>query len=269
MKRFLTIFLSLIISLSSLMLISCKNSTGDTSNDNNRYPEFMLDQILLMAEFNYEEFSGINFTDSPPIYIRENLNMVYDRLIIGVSNWNIYQNMDKYECLYQSGSVFDRFVEIYDEQIKDKIDGNGFYFINTGSEFVPYAPWLPRVINIFICADNEIDNTYVNSIIGQTIDDVSYPLPEDAPWSYKMQPFLQYGYSRLRISACFAPVDSNVTSNDFNFEYCKIFNNNRWEYYVNIYVGEVCIGTCQIVDNTYTIPKEWYEWYFTTYLYRA
>ena len=256
MKRFLTLFLSLILSISALSFFGCKNN-----KDSNTDSKFIKELQLQLEVLQYESTSGIYFTDKTPMYINDK-KWINDNFFTGVSNTSYLMELEKLDGK-DDISVFERFVEIYDTQIKDKLDGKGFYFINTGSSYTYFRPGERYRILLFracMMEDACIDPSIWQNIVYISAD---LPYPKDTVWADKVV------CDKLSLSIHWWPVENTLISKDLQFEYCKIFNNNSWEYYVNIYIEEVCIGTCKIRDNTYSLPKEWYEWYFTTYLYRA
>ena len=264
MKRFLTLLLSLIISLSSLMLINCKDTSDDGANTN-----FARLQLELIQ---YESVSGIRFTDNAPMYTTE---ICWDGkdVYLGASNSTsgALDGIDRIDGK-DDISVFERFIEIYDEKIKDKIDDKGFYFINTGNTYIGYAPFNRFHRELYFTAKRGVDDKYHNPTIFQHISFEEVPYPQDAYWANKLEKYHRSD-KWFNLSIYFVPVDSSTISKELNLEFSKCLTEYNgqygWDYYINFYVNDICIGTCKFYDRSKSIPKEWYEWYFTTYLYRA
>ncbi|MBO5286478.1 MAG: hypothetical protein J6B16_06240 [Clostridia bacterium] len=232
MKRFLTLFLSLILSLSSLMLISCKES------------------------------NNIVFTATKPEYT--NLTIFENEK----TNYLSVSNASREEGVYppDGTSCFNFFKQKYEHNIKNKIDG-GFYFLDPGDGNVGFYPdLLYKTFDFY--ADDYIDAKYLNPILSQAVYIDNLPFV-----TYQNHSSSNNGDARLILQFFYTVLPNEITSKDFTLE----FGNNYTDYnpaynYINIYVGDYCLGTCfyRICDcGCVELNSGWFEQYFESYMYRA
>ncbi len=64
-----------------------------------------------------------------------------------------------------------------------------------------------------------------------------------------------------------APVTEQVSGNHYLLEFGESRkpydpNTERFYKYINIYVGDICVGTCYYRENNHPVTAEWFENYF-------
>lgn len=87
------------------------------------------------------------------------------------------------------------------------------------------------------------------------LGDGGYQDPDDdgaVPWSIELKTF-------------FVPIVDQIETNTIHLEFGNDSGDKYFPYYINIYIGNVCVGTSYYRVNTY-ISQRWFQSYYRSYL---
>ena len=177
------------------------------------------------------------------------------------------QNMDCYKEIekdenHTSKTKYECFEEYYNGEFR-QICEDKFYYINLTRVEPEQQKWFSIIgdfIMIMVEKDSETQTSLVNPVIYQNFEVYDYYVGDSrdngsiAPWT-------------LDFNAYMLPVQGELPIEEMTLKFGK--NNDRThiprDYYINIYLGETCIGTCYF-DTNVSISYEWFEDFFTRHL---
>ena len=186
MKKLLTIFLSIILSISSLTLISCKkdDNYNELLNKIEEQQSIIKDLQAQIQDMQYTINTGIRFTATAPAYFYadkfNNLQSIYFATNSDTSGDISYYQLDPYDV----------FVEEYQNNLKQRLD-KGFYIMDAGNDEYIFYP------NLFYRSYQLLAKEDVNGKLVEPLIYISYQL-EDIPLTENttIKPLLPNGQSR-------------------------------------------------------------------------
>lgn len=147
-----------------------------------------------------------------------------------------------------------KFYKDFSKYYVDNLKGSGMYLLSRDNEIPPLNPYHAGDFGFY--RENESNDL----IIQESFDYYDKELgskPNGGKDGVKA------------ISVCFDVFIKSIKKIEIGeivLEFGKLENKfYSYEKFINIYFGEECFATCYY-DNHVTIPREWYENYFKTYL---
>lgn len=232
------------------MLIGCKKDTDGSSTKILIRCQKMIDLVK------YVQKTGVTFTETEPFV--KSTNPTEDNICV-YAGWSANGSIGVENAfLYFDG--------IYSTQVKTKIDGDFYYFENGDEDVAKENSTHFRRSYLHVLGDGFDDNDkIINPVLAIRYEIVELPLIDESD-------LLSLGsdksgvYNKLTLRFFMIPVDSMVVGGDFTIKFgVKDFATK----YFNIYVNDVCIGTCYYNDNLNALTMNYYESYLQSFYVRG